>query len=123
MQELYDWIQSAAPLPQAIFSLSTTISLLAFLKRNAVTSSTGLRTNFYVLTIGPSRSGKNNGLNCIHQALDELGIKDLAISSFGSAQGLIKQLGENEGVAYWVQDEITHVFKGFQNKSEGCDGS
>ena len=117
LQELYDWIQSAAPLPQPIFSLSTAISLLAFLKRNAVTSSTGLRTNLYVLTIGASRSGKNNGLNCIHQALDALGIKDLAISSFGSAQGLIKQLSEKEGIAYWVQDEITHVFKSFQNKN------
>ena len=119
LQELYDWIQSAAPLPQAIFSLSTAISLLAFLKRNAVVSSTGLRTNLYVLSIGASRSGKNNGLNCIHQALDALGIKDLAISSFGSAQGLIKQLSEKEGIAYWVQDEITHVFKGFQNKNAG----
>lgn len=119
LQELYDWIQSAAPLPQPIFSLSTAISLLAFLKRNAAVSSSGLRTNLYVLTVGASRSGKNNGLNCIHQALDALGIKDLAISSFGSAQGLMKQLSENEGMAYWVQDEITQVFKGFQNKNAG----
>jgi Primase C terminal 2 (PriCT-2)/Protein of unknown function (DUF3987) len=119
LRELFEWIQSAAPLPQAIFSLSTAISLLAFLKKHAVISSTGLRTNLYILTIGASRSGKNNGLNCIHQALDAVGNKDLAISSFGSAQGLVKQLSEKEGVAYWVQDEITHVFKSFQNRNAG----
>ena len=119
LKSTYDWIQSVAPLPQPIFSVSASISLLAFLKRNAVVSATNLRTNLYILTIGPSRSGKNNGLNCIHQALDALGIKDLVISAFGSAQGLMKQLCEKEGMAYWVQDEMAHVFKNFQNKNAG----
>ncbi len=119
LKSTYDWIQSAAPVPIPIFSLSTSLSLLAFLKRNAVVSATNLRTNLYILTIGPSRSGKNNGLNCIHQTLDALGIRDLVISAFGSAQGLMKQLCEKEGIAYWVQDEMAHVFKNFQNKNAG----
>jgi len=119
LKSTYDWMQSIAPLPQPIFSVSASISLLAFLKRNAVVSATNLRTNLYIVTIGPSRSGKNNGLNCIHQMLDAIGIRDLVISAFGSAQGLMKQLCEKEGMAYWVQDEMAHVFKNFQNKNAG----
>lgn len=119
LKSTFEWMQLVAPLPQPIFSLSASLSLLAFLKRDAVVSATNLRTNLYILTIGPSRSGKNNGLNCIHQILDLLGLKEFEISAFGSAQGLMKQLCEKDGIAYWVQDEMAHVFKNFQNKSAG----
>ncbi len=50
----YYWIQAVAPLPQPIFSLSACLSLIAFLKRDAVISATNLRTNLYILAIGPS---------------------------------------------------------------------
>lgn len=119
LKSIFEWMQSVAPLPQPIFSLSASLSLLAFLKRDAVISATNLRTNLYILTIGPSRSGKNNGLNCIHQILDRLGLKEFEVSAFGSAQGLMKQLCEKDGIAYWIQDEMAHVFKNFQNKSAG----
>ncbi len=119
LKSTFDWIQAVAPLPQPIFSLSACLSLMAFLKRDAVVSATALRTNLYILAIGPSRSGKNNALSCIHHLLNALGLKDFEISAFGSAQGLMKQLSEKEGKAYWVQDEITHIFKNFQNKNAG----
>lgn len=116
-KNVFDWMQSVAPLPQPIFSLSGTLSLMAFLKRNAVISYSGLRPNLYILTIGPSRSGKNNALICVHKILEALELQEYEISSFGSAQGLMAQLAEKEGQTFWLQDEISHTFKSLQNKN------
>lgn len=116
LKSLYEWIQKSAPMPQALYSLSASLSLLAFCKKNVVSDS-GLRSNLYILTMGPSRSGKNNGLSCIHKVLEGLGFGDMEISAFGSAQGLMKHLSEKDGNAYWVQDEISHVFRRFQNQN------
>ena len=118
-KRVYEWIQSVAPLPQPIFSFSATLSVMAFLKRNAVVSPTNLKTNLYVMVIGPSRSGKNNTLDSINDILKILELQEFATSGFGSAQGLMKQLSEKNGQAYWLQDEITHLFKNFQNKNAG----
>lgn len=118
-QKVYQWIQSVAPLPQPIFSFSATLSVMAFLKRHAVVSPTNLKTNLYVMVIGPSRSGKNNAPDAIYDILKSLELQEIAVSGFGSAQGLMKQLSERNGQAYWLQDEISHLFKNFQNKNAG----
>ena len=119
IKRIYEWIQGVAPLPQPIFSFSATLSVMAFLKRNAVVSPTNLKTNLYVMVIGPSRSGKNNTLDSINDILRILELQDFATSGFGSAQGLMKLLSEKNGQAYWVQDEIAHLFKNFHNKNAG----
>lgn len=117
LKSTYDWMQSIAPAPIPTFSLSACLSLLAFLKRDGIVSETNLKTNLYILVIGPSRSGKNNGLDCIHHVLEPLGLKDYQVSGVGSAQGLMDELCQREGKAYWTQDEIGGIFSGFQNKN------
>jgi hypothetical protein len=119
LKSTYDWVQSVAPAPIPIFSLSASLSLLAFLKKDAVISTTDLRTNLYILVIGPSRSGKNNGLGCISAILKALDKRGSLASAIGSSQGLIDALCKKENCVYWAQDEISHIFQNFQNRNAG----
>jgi hypothetical protein len=119
LKSTFHWMQSVAPAPIPIFSLSASLSLLAFLKKDAVISTTDLRTNLYILTIGPSRSGKNNGLGCISTILKALDKRSSLASAIGSAQGLIDALCKKENCVYWIQDEISHIFQNFQNRNAG----
>ncbi len=115
----YDWVQSVAPAPIPIFSLSVCLSLIAFLKRDGIVGETNLKTNLYVLVIGPSRSGKNNGLGCISKILKALDKRSSLASAIGSSQGLVDALCKKENCVYWAQDEISHIFQNFQNRNAG----
>ena len=118
LKSTYDWMQSVAPLPIPIFSLSASLSLLGFLKKDAVVSATALRTNLYILAIGPSRSGKNYGIQqAIPKLLKELDKLGSLASAIGSAQGLVDALCQKESCVYWAQDEIGHIFQNFQNRN------
>jgi hypothetical protein len=119
LKSTFDWVQSVAPAPIPIFSLSASLSLVAFLKKDAVISTTDLRTNLYILVIGPSRSGKNNGLGCISAILKALDKRGSLASAIGSSQGLIDALCKKENCVYWAQDEISHIFQNFQNRNAG----
>ncbi len=118
LKSTYEWMQSVAPLPVPIFSLSASLSLLGFLKKDAVVSATALRTNLYILAIGPSRSGKNYGIQqAIPKLLKELDKIGSLASAIGSAQGLVDALCQKENCVYWAQDEIGHIFQNFQNRN------
>ncbi len=118
LKSTYDWMQSVAPVPIPIFSLSASLSLLGFLKKDAVVSATALRTNLYILAVGPSRSGKNYGVqHAIPKLLKELDKLGSLASAIGSSQGLIDALSQKESCVYWAQDEIGHIFQNFQNRN------
>ena len=117
VKELYEWLENSSKIFQPVYSLATTLSIIAFLKRNSIISPTKLRTNLYILSIGPSRSGKNNGLERIFQVLSELGSEQYLTSGVGSHQGLLKQLKENNGSLFWKQDELSYLLRGFNNKN------
>lgn len=117
VKNLYQWLENSSKIFQPIYSLATTLSLIAFLKRNTIISPTKLRTNLYILSIGPSRSGKNNGLERIFQTLAELGLEKYLTSGVGSHQGLLKQLKENNGALFWKQDELSYMLRGFNSKN------
>lgn len=118
LKSTYDWIQSVAPVPIPICSLSASLSLMAFLTKHRI-GTTNLKTNMYILVIGPSRSGKNNGRESISKILKALDKRGSLASAIGSAQGLLDALCQKESCVYWAQDEIGSLFKGFQNKNAG----
>jgi hypothetical protein len=117
LKKLFEWLESSSKIFQPIYSLATALSIMAFLKRNTIISPTKLRTNLYILSIGPSRSGKNNGLERIFQVMSEVGLENYLTSGVGSHQGLLKQLKENNGCVFWKQDELSYMLKGFNNKN------
>jgi hypothetical protein len=115
VKELYIWIEACAKIHQPLYSLSTTLSIMAFLKRNSIISPTKIKTNLYILAMGPSRSGKNNGLERIYEVMKELKLDHHLTSGVGSHQGMLKQMTENQGALYWKQDELAYIFKGIQS--------
>jgi hypothetical protein len=115
MQNLYQWIENCSIIHQPLYSLATALSIMAFLKRNMLVSSTKLKTNLYILAIGPSRSGKNNGLERIYQIMTALELDSMLTSGIGSHQGMLRQLNENKGALFWKQDELAYIFKSFLN--------
>lgn len=116
LKELYEWVNQSSQIIQPVYSLATAISIMGFLKRQVICSPTNIKTNLYVLSMGPSRSGKNNGIECINALLEKLRIDNYVVSSVGSHQGLIKQLNKNRGFLYINNDEISYLLGNIQNK-------
>ena len=116
VKDLYEWINQSGVIIQPIYSLATAISIMGFVKRQVIVSPTSLKTNLYTLAMGPSRSGKNNGVDCITKILDKLKLDKFLITNIGSHQGLLKEMNANKGFLYAVIDEIAYLFGSIQNK-------
>ena len=117
LQGTFDYIQSIATRPQPLFSLSSTVSSIGFLKRDAVMSDTRLRTNSYTLVIGASRTGKDNGLAYISEICAELSLAEYVARGIGSGQAIMQHLSEKKSTLYWIQDEIGRAFQTFKHKN------
>ena len=116
LKELYEWINQTSFIIQPIYSIATAISIFAFLKRDIICSPTNIKTNLYILSMGPSRSGKNNGLARIYQIMQKLKLENFVVSGIGSHQGLLRQMNENKGAIFITNDEISYMLGNVQNK-------
>lgn len=117
LKELYEWIESSSYIYQPVYSLATAISFMGFLKRNIICSPTNIKPNLYILSMGPSRSGKNNGLQRIYQLLKSLNLDSYLITGIGSHQGLLRQMNQNDGSVFVCNDEISYLISSMQNKN------
>jgi len=117
MMELFEWLNKSSYIVQPVYSLAACLSIIGFLKRNTIISPTSIRTNLYICVMGPSRSGKNNGLIRIYQILKKLKLENFLVSGIGSHQGLLRQMNENKGALFINNDEISYLLGNVQNKN------
>lgn len=117
VKELYNWVNDSSYIVQPIYSLATTIAIMGFIKRNVICSPTNLKTNLYILSMGPSRSGKNNGIDRINQIMEALKLDKYLVNGIGSHQGLLREMKENNGYLFINSDEISYMIKSMQSKN------
>lgn len=105
-------INRTSLLPQPILALGGAIAAAGTLMGRKVRSDTGLRTNFYVIGLAPSGSGKDHGRTIIKRMLHDSGLGDLELGVPASSAGLVSGLrerGKGRGIVLW--DEFGRVLK------------
>jgi len=117
IKNLFEWFEIRSLYKTASYSLGATIALTGFILRNHVRTSTFLRPNFLILTLGYSGSGKTHTLKGIIEILRYLKLEKFCVSRLGSYQGALEAIHKNEGYLFLVQDEASYEMKSHNSKS------
>lgn len=106
------FINRTSLMPQPILAVGAAISAAGALMGRKVRSDTNLRTNFYIIGLAPSGSGKDHARTIIKRLFHDTGIGNLELGVPASSAGLISGLrdrGEGRGLVLW--DEFGRVLK------------
>ena len=77
MGDIVDYIIETAPRPQPMFAVATAIALAGTVLGRIYETPTGLRTNFYILSVGSSGSGKEHPRRCLVDMLSAASLESL----------------------------------------------
>jgi hypothetical protein len=119
LKETYTYLLNRNSSEVPSYALGATITLTGFLLRDSLQGLTGLRTNFMVLVIGASGTGKTLTLNGVLDMLDYVKQTSFYTGRLGSVQGCITHLEKNGGCLFLVQDEAIYELKSTRNKMAG----
>ena len=117
LSEIYSYLFKCGRYQTPLYALGSAIPITGFLLRNHLQGFTGLRSNFMVLTIGSSGTGKSQVLIGIQKILIASLQQNHLVTSLGTLQGCIEALRKKDSSLLLVQDEATYWAKGAKNKN------
>ncbi len=105
LNDITKQIVSTARMPQPVYAVNAALSLVATLAARKVQNETGLRTNLYLVSLGPTGSGKEHARNYIKNALHALG-KDsqLGGEDIASGQGLMARAAMSPDAVFQIDE-------------------
>ncbi|MBU0990951.1 MAG: bifunctional DNA primase/polymerase [Proteobacteria bacterium] len=122
LEEIVDAIEqnSAAAVP--FFSLGAAIALVGNLAGMKVATQTGLRTNFYIVVIGYSGTGKNAPFEPVNNILLKSDANQTkGITEFTSAASIYKSLSKpGREISLMMLDELGLILKGLKNPNSSA---
>lgn len=107
--EIASWITDTAQKPQPVLSLGAALACVGVLKGHRVQTETGLRTNLYLLGLGPSGCGKEHPSRAIQMLLEQSDNAMLLSGKPASDSGLLRSIKVNRGKTLICWDEIGHA--------------
>ena len=119
MHELVDWIDETSVRPQRPFAVASALTILGTILGRRYSTESGLRTNLYLVGIGPTGCGKNHARTAakkVFQACDldeRLGGEELA-----SGQAIISRAAISPSVLFQL-DEFGMLMAAVQNPNAG----
>lgn len=119
VQEISDWILQTAQKPQPILALAAALSVVGTVLGRKVSTSTGLRTNFYFVGVAGTSAGKDHGRKCIKVLFQAAGMSDLlGGEEIASGQALLSRTA-NHPVSLFQIDELGLMLKAVATKGAG----
>lgn len=120
IKEIYNYMMATCRKVQPIFFLNAAISLVSTVMGQKYETETGLRTNLYLVSIGPTASGKEHGRKCIKDILEASELsKYLGGEEIRSGQGLLAAM-ERCSNSIFQLDEFGLFLQSVQNPSSGA---
>lgn len=110
--KIADFINRTSLMPQPILALGAAICAAGSLMGRKVRGDTNLRTNFYLIGVAPSGSGKDHARTIIKRMFHDTGLGHTELGVPASSAGLVSGLrdrGEGRGLILW--DEFGRVLK------------
>lgn len=104
--EIAAWINSTALKRQPILALGAAICTAGTLFAHRICSDSDLRTNFQILGLAESGSGKEHARSCVESLFATVERNNLLLGEFASDVSILTSLGRNDGVGFALMDEI-----------------
>lgn len=117
LKEVFDYLSKLNKYENSLHPLGAAIAFIGFLMRDQLKSESGLTTNFMVLSIGESGTGKTQTLDGILDLLSYVKQINYHRGRLGTIQGCIEHIHKNGGSLFLVQDEAMFELKSSRNKN------
>jgi len=119
VQEIMEWILQTAQKPQPILALAGALSVVGTALGRKVATSTGLRTNYYLVGVAGTSAGKDHARKCVKVLMTAAGLHDLlGGEELASGQGLLARTAAHPNTLFQI-DELGLLLKAVATKGSG----
>ena len=119
VQEIMEWILQTAQKPQPILALAGALSVVGTVLGRKVATSTGLRTNYYLVGVAGTSAGKDHARKCVKVLMTAAGLHDLlGGEELASGQGLLARTAAHPNTLFQI-DELGLLLKAVATKGSG----
>lgn len=119
VQQIAEWILQTAQKPQPILALAAAMSVVGTVLGRKVATSTGLRTNYYLVGVAGTSAGKDHARKCVKVLFQAAGMNDLlGGEELASGQALLSRAA-NHPVSLFQIDELGLMLKAVATKGAG----
>ncbi len=103
--ELADWIVDTAAKPQPILALAASIAAMSVIIGRKAQTSTGLRSNVYVLGVGETGCGKERARQCIRRLFAEIGApRMVGVDQIASSSAIEKSISISPASLFLIDE-------------------
>jgi hypothetical protein len=114
--DIVNWVDSSSPKKQKILSLAGALSSMACILGRKVKTTSGLRTNLYIMSVGETGCGKDSVRKCIKRLYSKIGSIGHICDSFTSEAAIEDNLVDNPSMLALV-DEAGDFLKSVDDKN------
>ena len=119
VKDIMDWILQTAQKPQPILALAAALSIVGIALGRKVSTSTGLRTNYYLVGVAGTSAGKDHSRKCIKVLLTAAGLSDLlGGEEIASGPALLSRAAAHPNSLFQI-DELGLMLKAVATKGAG----
>ena len=119
VQKLAEWILQTAQKPQPILALAAALSVVGTVLGRKVATSTGLRTNYYMVGVAGTSAGKDHARKCVKVLFQAAGLSDLlGGEELASGTALLARAADHP-VSLFQIDELGLMLKAVATKGAG----
>ena len=116
---MVDWIDATSIRPQRPFAVAAALTVAGTILGRRYATETNLRTNLYVVSIGPTGCGKNHARTAAKRILLACGLGDrLGGEELASGQAIISRAAKSPTVLFQL-DEFGLLMQAIQNPNAG----
>lgn len=119
VQKIADWIIQTAQKPQPILALAAALSVVGTVLGRKVSTTTGLRTNYYLVGVAGTSAGKDHGRKCIKVLFQAAGLSELlGGEELASGSALLARAADHPSSLFQI-DELGLMLKAVATKGAG----
>jgi len=119
VQDIAAWILKTAQKPQPILALAAALSVVGTVLGRKVATSTGLRTNYYLVGVAGTSAGKDHARKCVKVLFQASGLFDLlGGEELASGPALLSRAAAHP-VSLFQIDELGLMLKAVATKGAG----
>lgn len=119
LYEIVDWIESTAVRPQRPFAVAAALTVVGTILGRRYATDTGIRTNLYLVGIGPTGCGKNHARTAAKKILSSCGLSDrIGGEELASGQAILSRVAKSPTVLFQL-DEFGLLMQSIQNPNAG----
>ena len=119
LHDLVDWIDETSIRPQRPFAVASALTILGTILGRRYSTESGLRTNLYLVGVGPTGCGKNHARTAAKKVLQACDMEHrLGGEELASGQAIISRVAISPSVLFQL-DEFGMLMAAVQNPNAG----